>query len=236
MTLPLLVSLPHAGLQVPEDLATNCLLTPQQIIADGDEFAAEIYGPLEGEVSRFVTTGIARAVVDMNRDEHDIRKDGVVKTHTCWDEPIWKRPLTEAQIESLLARYHRPYHQRLSDAGERRILLGVDCHTMAAVGPPVGPDPGVERPQVCLGDAGGEACPASWVRVLQECFQSRFPGRVTRNEPFSGGYITRHHGRERPWVQIEISRGDFASPQQKATWVREALADACNRIGALMDY
>jgi len=33
------------------------------------------------------------------------------------------------------------------------VMLGIDCHTMAAKGPPIGPDPGKERPLVCLSNA-----------------------------------------------------------------------------------
>ena len=43
MKLPLLLSVPHAGLQVPPEAASYCVLTPRQIEEDGDEGAAEIY-------------------------------------------------------------------------------------------------------------------------------------------------------------------------------------------------
>jgi N-formylglutamate amidohydrolase len=65
---------------------------------------------------------------------------------------------------------------------------------------------------------------------LQSAFQACFPGEVTLNQPFSGGYTTRHHGREMPWVQLELSRGDFATPQQKSEWVYAALAEAVFEI------
>ncbi len=234
MTLPLLLSLPHAGLEVPESLQGNCLLSPQQIIADSDEFAREIYGPLETQVAVFVRTEIARAVLDMNRAEDDFRKDGVVKTHTCWEVPIWREPLSESTVHRLLDTYYKPYHRQLSaGAGRSGVLLGVDCHTMAAHGPPVGPDPGAERPQVCLGNAGGKSCPEEWIQILQSALQSRFPGRVALNSPFSGGYITCRHGLEMPWVQLEISRGEFAGPMEKGSWVKTALAEA---VGAIAQY
>ncbi len=234
MTLPLLLSLPHAGLEVPKSLRDNCLLSPQQIIADSDEFAREIYSPLESQVAMFVRTEIARAVLDLNRAEDDFHKDGVVKTHTCWEVPVWREPLSENTVRWLLDTYHRPYHRQLREGAERcDVLLGVDCHTMAAHGPPVGPDPGAERPQVCLGNAGGKSCPEEWMRILQSAFQSHFPGRVALNSPFSGGFITSRHGLEMPWVQLEISRGDFADPMEKRTWVKAALTEAA---GAIAQY
>lgn len=220
--LPLLVSVPHAGLTIPPEVFHLNRLSLVEIAEDGDQGAWEIYGPLQNRVAQFVTTDIARAFVDMNRAADDIRKDGVVKTHTCWDIPIYSEPLTPSLTEKLLERYHRPYHLRLSQLAEEGLLLALDCHTMAANGPPVGPDPGKLRPQVCIGDGNG-ACPRGWAESLVDCFRGRFPGEVTLNRPFSGGYITRHHGEEMPWMQIELSRGGFANPAQKGKWVLAAL-------------
>jgi len=231
VTLPLLLSVPHAGTQVPGRLAGNCLLSAAQVVRDGDEFAREIYAPLKTEVRRFVDTRVARAVLDMNRAEGDIRKDGVVKTHTCWDEPVWQRPLEEAETRWLIDTHHRPYHRRLSElARDPGLLFAVDCHTMAEFGPPVGPDHGTARPQACLGDANGTSCPGEWAAILLRALQRHFPGEVTLNRPFSGGHITRFHCREMPWVQLELSRGAFATPEEKSRWVLAALADAVGQI------
>jgi len=43
MTLALLISVPHAGTNVPEQARPYCILTPQQIVEDSDEGAGEIY-------------------------------------------------------------------------------------------------------------------------------------------------------------------------------------------------
>jgi formiminoglutamase len=82
MKLPLIVSVPHAGLTVPEEVRSYCVLTPKQILADCDEGAAEIYN-LKSEAAAYITTSVARAIVDMNRAENDRGRDGIVKTHTC---------------------------------------------------------------------------------------------------------------------------------------------------------
>ncbi len=222
MTLPLLISVPHGGLRTPEEVADLNRLSEAEILADGDEQSFAIYGPLQGEVRAYHQAAIARAFVDLNRRDDDFSRDGVIKTHTCWDVPVYRQPPDPLTIKRLLDRYYRPYHATLSRLGKGAVILGIDCHTMAAHGPPVGPDPGAERPQVCIGSADG-VCPRFWARSMQRCFQAHFPGRVTLDHPFAGGHITRTHGREIPWVQIEISRGDFATPQQKASWVQGAI-------------
>ncbi|WP_295880732.1 N-formylglutamate amidohydrolase [uncultured Thiohalocapsa sp.] len=220
--LPLLISVPHAGLLVPDEVARLSLLTPAQIARDGDEGAAAIYAVLRDRVAHYVTTDIARAFVDLNRAEGDLRKDGVVKTHTCWDQPVYRAPLPPATVETLLQRWHRPYHHKLTELAGSGVLLGVDCHTMAAAGPPVGPDCGQPRPEVCIGDGNG-ACPPDWAEGLVDCFQRHFGGEVTLNRPFSGGYIVRAHAAELPWVMIELSRAPFASDAEKGRRVLAAL-------------
>jgi formiminoglutamase len=226
MTLPILLSVPHGGLNIPLEVERVNILSFEEIVADGDEGAAEVYS-LESEVARFVTTDIARAYVDMNRAEDDRRKDGVVKTHTCWDIPIYREPLSREIVETLLRKHYRPYHEKLTLwANEKKVMLGVDCHTMASQGPPLGPDPGKERPLVCLSNAGG-TCPDEWLSLLAACFGESFQTDVSINEPFTGGYIIRSHSVELPWVQVEISRAPVLSNREKRLAVLNALTSWC---------
>ena len=221
MTLPLLVSVPHAGLSVPPEVAHLCVLGPREVAEDGDVGAAEIYA-IEDAVAAYATTDVARAIVDLNRATDDRRKDGVVKTHTCWDVPIYRHEPSAATVAALLDAYYRPYHERLSNLAGPAVKLAIDCHTMAAVGPPVAPDPGVERPWVCLSNGDG-TCPHAWLETLQGCFEDAFGPHVTINHPFTGGYITRRHAAEMPWVQLELSRAPFATDAEKREHVLAAL-------------
>jgi N-formylglutamate amidohydrolase len=227
MKLPLLISIPHAGLKVPPEVEKHCVLTPEQIAADSDEGAATIYA-LESEVTAYLTADIARAIVDLNRAENDRGPDGVVKTHTFQKAPVYKRPLSEETIERLLTRYYRPYHEKLT-ALAKEAKLGIDCHTMVEFGPPISPDPGCERPYVCLSDAEG-TCPGQWFEQFAGCFKSLFGDQVSLNKPFKGGYIIRSHASELPWVQIELSRGAFLSDEQKHERVLQALTTFCHSV------
>lgn len=226
MPLPLLLSLPHAGLLVPDTVSDICGLSRAEIAHDGDEGAAQIYGPLKGEVQQFVTTETARAVVDVNRAADDFRKDGVIKTHTCWDVRIYTRAPTDQEIQTLLREHHTPYHKALSKAAATGVRMGIDCHTMAATGPPVGPDPGQERPEVCLGNGDG-TCPEDWLRGLADCFSNAFGCETSLNAPFRGGYIIRAHATELPWVQIELSRAAFLTDDEKCRRTLAALTAWC---------
>jgi len=219
MKLPLLISVPHAGLAVPPEVEAINLLTPEQIAEDGDEGAGEIFA-LADEVAAFLTTEIARAFVDMNRSEHDRSADGVVKTETIYKQPVYRQPLTPEQVNELLANYHRPYHSelaRLSSAAR----LGIDCHTMAALAPPICADAGAVRPDICLSDGDG-ACPRDWLDRMADCLAESFGREVSLNQPFKGGHIIRSHAGELPWMQLEISRASFMPIEEKQERVRRA--------------
>jgi len=227
MKLPLLLSVPHAGLRIPPEVESWCILAHEDVVKDGDEGAAEIFA-LGKCVKAWITTDIARAIIDLNRAEDDRRQDGVVKTHTCWDVPVYEPFPPENVVQELLERYHRPYHRKLTRLARTGVRLGIDCHTMAGIAPPVAPDKGQRRPAVCLSNGDGITCPDPWFRQLGECFRNVFADfPVWLNTPFKGGYLTRTHAREMPWVQLEISRAPFLSPGETRKRVLQALTDWC---------
>ena len=228
MTLPLLLSIPHAGLLIPTEVKDSCILSMEDIIEDSDEGAAEIYLPLQKEVSALVTTDVARAVLDINRAEDDRGKDGVVKPHTCWEIPVYREFPSEEVIRTLVKNYYRPYHTNLTSYA-KTVKLGVDCHTMAAQGPPVGPDPGIERPAICISNADF-TCPQEWMVFLARCFERVFETEVSIHRPFKGGYIIRSHASELPWIQIELSRAQFFTNEEKSSRVIEVLDNWCRNF------
>ena len=48
-------------------------------------------------------------------------------------------------------------------------------------------------------------------RFLARCFATVFKEEVWINKPYRGGYITRSHSVEMPWLQLEISQTDAYS-------------------------
>lgn len=221
MKLPFLISVPHAGLSVPNEVVSLCQLSKYDILRDGDEGAKVVYS-IENEVQVYCSTDIARAIVDVNRAHNDFSPDGVVKTHTCYNIEVYKIPLRNALVQQLLWHYYYPYHERLQES-LRQVRLGIDCHTMAEYGPPIGPDAGRPRPWVCLSDGDGATFPADWMRSLFHRFEEQFGKNVAVNQPFHGGYIVRTYGRHVPFVQIELSRGPFMTNLEKRERVLRAL-------------
>lgn len=224
MKLPFLISVPHSGHHIPQEVQDICILTPEQIYEDSDWGAAEIYFALEKYVEAFIYSDVARAIVDLNRAADDFRKDGIIKTHTCYEIPVYKEPPSQELIKKLLVQYYHPYHLKLEQlTNNGNVKVGIDCHTMAAVGPPIGPDAGKKRPLVCVSNADG-TCPNEWLSELANCFKVVFPKeQVTTNDPFRGGYIIHTHSTKLPWLQIELSRTEHISNSEKRDGVIEAL-------------
>ena len=213
MALPFLISIPHGGTETPPELAGRVRATAEEVFDDGDAFTREIYD-LQDRVAHLQAAQVARAFVDLNRAEDDrppANSDGVWKTATCFDRPLYTAPLEDALVETLLARYHRPYHEALAAAARRPdVRLGLDCHSMAATPPPVAPDREMPRPLFCLSNGRGATCDDALLRAFAARVADAFGiprHEVALNRPFTGGYITRRHGsRPLPWIQVEMNR------------------------------
>jgi formiminoglutamase len=213
--LPILISIPHGGTQVPKELCDRVCITPDDLFDDGDACTQDIYD-LDGDVVSVVKTDIARAFVDVNRapdDRPPRNTDGVVKTATSLNRPIYGpgNAPDGALTELLLERYHTPYHAALAKAAsDPGIEIGLDCHSMLSHAPPIGTDHGTPRPLFCLSNRDGATAPTAVLEKLADAIRLAFDiprSDVGLNDPFRGGYITqRHGGHPLPWIQVEMNR------------------------------
>jgi len=118
--------------------------------------------------------------------------------------------------------------------------LLVDCHSMPSHG---GGRPG-NKADFVLGDAHGTACNPMVTQFIERALID-LGYIVRRNDPYAGGYITRHYGRPREQVhvmQLEIARElymdesrierlpGFGAVQQDMTTLIEAIARTASRL------
>ncbi len=213
--LPVLLSIPHGGTQIPEELRHRVCITPRGLFDDSDAFTVDIYD-LGADVAHVVKADTARAFVDLNRSPNDrppLNPDGVVKAATCFNRPIYlpgREPDT-ALTERLLKRYYDPYHAELAEvAAQPGIKLALDCHSMLETAPPIGRDHGLRRPLFCLSNRHGATAPMELLERLAVAIVQAFEvpqEQVRLNDPFKGGYITQTHGGGRLfWIQVEMNR------------------------------
>jgi formiminoglutamase len=222
---PFLISVPHGGTRVPEEVSFLFALTKAEIAYYSDPATRALY-QFHDRVVSYLDTDISRMVVDLNRPPYHLpprHPDGVVKLRTVDGKPVYRDgSLPDIRvIHRLLMDHYFPYHAKIDhllDPG--RIAFAMDCHSMLPHGPPSHRDAGKERPLICLGNNGDEkgeqrpgslsTCPAPWIQALAAAFREEFgeSGKVTTNKPFSGGFITNAHYWHKgiPWVQIEVNR------------------------------
>jgi formiminoglutamase len=218
-TLPVLLSIPHGGTRVPEELRDRVCITPEDLFDDSDPFTREIYD-LSHDVAHVVKADVARAFIDMNRSPDDRppkNPDGVVKTATCFKRPIYipGREPDATLTAQLIERYHTPYHAQLAAAARHDVELALDCHSMLRHAPPIGGDRGAPRPLFCLSNRDGATAPDSLLRELANAVASAFEvplSEIGLNDPFKGGYITATYGSGSvPCIQVEMNRSLYLS-------------------------
>jgi formiminoglutamase len=231
--LPVLLSIPHGGEDIPEELVARTNLTQNDILEDGDTFTQDIYGFGEN-VSASIKTNIARAFIDLNRPSNDrapANPDGVIKILTTMGNLIYKEGQfpDNSLIYSMLQKYYYPYHNKLEALSkDKRIKLALDCHSMLDKSPPISKRQNVKRPLFCLSNLGNSnnenyntkqniTCSFDWMYRLAECFINEFSvdkKDIGINDPFKGGYILQLHGKcSIPWIQIEINRKLYLAGQ-----------------------
>ncbi len=157
----------------------------------------------DSPVPSFVNTASPRAAAGL----------GTIARVVTNGEEIYTDKLAFAEGESRIDAFYRPYHRALSALiAETKANFGhcilIDCHSMPSVGGPMDRDAGRRRVDIVLGDAHEHACdPALANFVADELGAMGYT--VTRNAPYSGGYITRHYGQPADHVhalQMEINR------------------------------
>ena len=230
--LPLLISVPHGGRQIPHEIRDRIALTEKEVFDDGDAFTRDLYN-FRDDALAYIDTPIARAFIDLNRAPNERppeNPDGVVKTVTVNQCAVYKsgRFPSEPLIQTLLKNYYFPYHQVLDALqSNTTIKLALDCHSMLAMSPPISEVPGQSRPLFCLSNRGNKngmpkemdqeiTSPPEMIQLLAKCFRKIFncsKEEVKINEPFSGGYIIQSHYKGKiPWIQLEINRKLYLAP------------------------
>ena len=232
---PVVLSLPHGGLEAPAEVTTAWVVAVGQVRAEADLGTAEIFGDLPALA--VVQARHSRLVVDLNRRADDASEGGVIPLVTYPDKrEIYqpgRRPDPRQRQERLNA-FYWPYHHQLQAALRLSGVQGLlDCHSMD----PLNPD-GSPRPQVCLGDCRGQTCGGELLLRLQAALVEQ-GFQVACQEPYSGGHITRHYGgdlfaRGLFAAQVELNKALFLRPGETALDL-ERLAAVRRRVAAALD-
>lgn len=221
---PLIVSIPHAGTELPSRLAGR-LVSEWLARKDADWYVDRLYDFAGSLGATVIATRLSRTAADVNRDPAGVPlyygalNTGLCPTVTFDDEPLY-RPGAEpdaAEIAASRAEYWLPYHQaierQIARLRERhRAIVLYDAHSIRSQVPRL--FAGL-LPHVNIGTYGGASCaPALAAALAGLCAVGPFSHVV--NGRFTGGYITRHYGNPAAGVhaiQIELAmRGYLREP------------------------
>jgi N-formylglutamate deformylase len=243
---PLLISLPHDGSHIPDDIAAR-LHPAARRSPDTDWHVGRLYAPLARELGASVLRPLAsRYVVDLNRpaDGHALypgrRETGLVSTVGFDGEPLYLdgREPDADEVARRVADWWRPYHRALAEELERlraahgRVVLW-EGHSIRSHVPMLFEG---RLPDFNLGTADGGSCGSDLQWRLTSVLEAQDGYDFVVNGRFKGGYITRHYGRPAEGVQavqLELAQHRYMDEDSFA-WDGALAAPVQALIGRLL--
>ncbi len=204
-TTPLLVSLPHVGTLIPDDIASR--LRPHALaVADTDWHLDQLYAFARDELgASMIVPRCSRYCIDLNRPPENTpmyagsNNTELCPTHAFTGEPLYRdgQNPDAAEIARRLATYWQPYHDAL--AGELARLKAEHGHAVLFDGHSIKSElPWLfegRLPDLNLGTANGASCGPALRRALGDVLAAQTQFTQVVDGRFKGGYITRQYGR-----------------------------------------
>ena len=238
---PLLVSLPHDGTAVPDDIAAR--LTPEaRRVPDTDWHVARLYACAREFGASLIVPKFSRYVIDLNRGEDDVslypgrNTTGLCPVLRFSGDPVYLpgQAPSEDEVRERVDRYWRPYHAALRGELDRiraahgRVVLW-EGHSIKGELPFLFEG---RLPDLNLGTAGGASCAPALQARLEGVLAAQDGYDFVVNGRFKGGHITRHYGDPANGidaVQLEISQrcymdeDSFAYDEAKAMRLQDVI-------------
>lgn len=252
-TTPLLISVPHCGTFVPDEIAER-FTDAARPVPDTDWHVDRLYDFARRLGANMLIATHSRYVVDLNRPpDGKPLYPGASETELCplrtfEDEPIYRagQEPDAAEIEARRETYWQPYQDTLQGILDRlRRTYGIamlwDGHSIKSVLPRFFEG---RLTDLNLGTGNGSACdPALADRLLGIGRQAGQWSSVL-NGRYTGGYITRHYGRPAEnihAVQLELAWPTYMDEAPPYRWdaaKATPLIDTVLKpmIAAMLDY
>lgn len=251
---PIIVSVPHAGTDVPDELVHTLRPDILRALPDTDWFVPELYAFCPSLGISMIQARLSRYVVDLNRpmegpplyNDHRRQTDAIPMTTFDGVElyKLSQRP-DAAERERRGHLYYQPYHAALQELlheihkSFKHVLL-FDAHSIRRSVPSLALAPFAD---MIVGDRDGgsadKALSDALLRVLKNS-----PFEIAHNQPFKGGQITRAYGMPEKRVhaiQLEMSQDVYMNAARtrldpdKCAKVQKVLTDVFLELSTVLE-
>lgn len=234
-TLPVLLSVPHAGRDYDAAILANAAQGQRSLETLEDPLVDRLCWRAIGAGFGAVIQNVPRAVIDCNRGEEEVDPAaiegvapapvgpraryglGLIPSRTHRHGALWRRRIDRAELQRRINEVHRPYHELIETELEALAsrfgeALLIDCHSMPSR---------AGQAEMVIGDRQG-ASAASWLSAETTRIGRTAGFRTALNEPYAGGAIVTRHGRPAAGIhaiQLEIDRATYLTRDARAPGV-----------------
>ena len=233
-----MISIPHAGEQMPEEFRRWLTEDSWAWGRDVDYAVHQLI-----DIPRLLEQGIVVLKAHIHRVACDLNRAPEVailnwRKNSQGVELVRAMP-SEEEVQHLIECYHAPYFDAiakvLDECPQDGSFSFIDLHSMpsrpTAYHLEKNPEQDGQRPDFCLSDLEGKSCAPAYIENMQKHLQAH-GHQVLINNPYVGGYITQFaHPLVANNMQIEINRSLYMDEGKrkltaKAQGLREQLTQA----------
>ena len=224
---PVLVEVPHSGLQVPPEVESEIDAAPLAMLRDSDIYVDQLYRRAPEHGATLLVSRVSRYVVDLNRGPDDVDSAavprhprarhiparGVVWRARTDGTPLLRAPLTVQQFTRRLELFYEPYHRTLREVAAQireqhgRVVI-LAAHSMPSAGRRTLGGGKVRRADIVPGTRGRSTADGRIIDLIDSHFREAGLS-VKHDDPYRGGWTTSSYGapkRGQHAVQIELNR------------------------------
>lgn len=216
---PMILSVPHCGIEFPDELKSDYVDAMAQAPDDTDWFVHQLYNFANELGITIIYARYSRWVIDLNRDPESkpLYNDGriitaLTTTTDFFGKEIYKvgKAPNQEEVERRLKDYYWPYYNKVQSLLDDRkkefgkVILW-DAHSIRRHVPTIRKE---FFPDMILGDNDEQTADASLIdAALNGLSNSKY--QVNHNTPFKGGHITRYFGKpeeNQHALQLEMNK------------------------------
>lgn len=234
-SLPLLISMPHAGTAIPAELQPRLTETALQV-PDTDWHLPLLYAG-QASAASVLAAHWSRYVIDLNRPPQDTNlypgqdTTGLLPLDSFHKQALYlpgQQPTPE-EAEQRRQLYWQPYHDQLqAELARLQAIHGYailwEAHSIASVVPRFFEG---KLPDLNFGSADGRSCDSAMLEAVLAPARAQSQFSLAVNGRFKGGYITREYGKPEQGIhalQLEMCQSLYMDESLPFTY-RPGLAE-----------